>query len=142
MNRLISRPNIVRFLRYCVAGGAATATDFAVLWFLVWVVGWQHLPWYVVAATLSFLCATGVNFSISWNWVFADRRTRMAQQFWRFFAVTVVGIGINNGVIVLLVEKFGAAILLAKLVATALVVFFNFGANNWWAFKTRDPEPV
>ncbi len=136
----LRRLDIARFLRYCVAGGAATATDFAVLWFLVWVVGWQHLPWYVIAATLSFLCATGVNFSISWKWVFADRQGRMGRQFARFFTVTVVGIAINNGIIVLGVETFGLAVLFAKLIATAVVVFYNFAANNWWAFRGQEIE--
>lgn len=130
-----------RFLKYCVAGGSATVTDFVVLSLLVYVVGMNHLPWYVIAATISFLTATGVNFSISWNWVFKDRKQNMKMQFIKFFVVTVVGILLNNGIIVLMVEKFHWPVLFGKVLATAIIVFYNFIANNLWAFKSRS-QPV
>ena len=64
-----------RFAKYLVAGGSATVVDFAVLAVLVTWAGMGNYPWYVLAATLSFLTATGVNFSISWNCIWLFRRT-------------------------------------------------------------------
>ncbi len=109
--------------------------DIGILYLLVRYVGMAVFPWYAVAATISFLIATFVNFSISWNWVFADRRGHGPTQFMKFFMVTLGGLILNNLIIIGLVESFGFAVLIAKLCSTAVVVFYNFGANNWWAFR-------
>lgn len=124
-----------RFGRYAVAGVAATATDFAVLWALVFVGGMQRYPLYLYAATVAFLVATAVNYGINRLWAFADRAG--SRTFAKFFAVAVLGIALNNVIMGLLVQQLGAAILLAKLAATVVTTCTNFAANNLWSFRTR-----
>ncbi len=126
-----------RFGRYAVAGGAATAVDFGVLWLLVYVVGLQRYPLYLFAATAAFLVATVVNYSINRRWAFADRSAQGGGVFLKFLAVAVVGIGLNNLILGLLVERVGWTILLAKLAATVVTTCTNFAANNLWSFRSK-----
>lgn len=124
-----------RFGRYAVAGVAATATDFAVLWALVYVAGMQRYPLYLYAATAAFLVATVVNYSINRRWAFADRGVPGRAAFIKFFAVAVTGIAFNNLILALLVQGSGWPILLAKVAATVVTTVTNFTANNLWSFR-------
>jgi putative flippase GtrA len=126
-----------RFGRYAVAGGAATAVDFGVLWLLVYVAGLERYPLYLFAATAAFLVATVVNYSINRRWAFADRSAQGGRVFLKFLVVAALGIGLNNLILGLLVQRAGWAILVAKLAATVVTTCTNFAANNLWSFRSK-----
>jgi putative flippase GtrA len=47
----------------------------------------------------------------------------------------VVGLALNNGIIYLLTERFKTNFYVAKLVATGIVMLWNFWANITFTFK-------
>jgi len=49
--------------------------------------------------------------------------------------VSAVGLVLNNSIIYLLKERFGFNFYVAKLVATAVVLLWNFWANLQFTFK-------
>ena len=137
---ILSTPNneVQRFLRFLVVGGIGTLLDFNILTFLK-LAGFPTL----FANTLSF--TTGLLNNFTWNrlWTFRDRiQSNWRRQFAQFTAISLVGLALNNLIVLSLENILGAALgqpewgyLPAKIVATGVVVFWNYFANRTWTFK-------
>ena len=127
-----------RFLRFLTVGAAGTLLDFSLLTILK-LAGLPTLS----ANTLSF--AAGLINNFTWNrlWTFgdvenADWRKQLAQ----FAAVSLVGLALNNAIVLSLEGLLGAMLgqpewgyLPAKAIATGVVVFWNYFVNRKWTFR-------
>jgi len=121
-------------MRYCVVGGMAFGVDFLALFLLADYAGVHYL----VAACMAYLLGMVVNYLISVRWVFDFRRVRQwEREFAIFFVIGIAGLILNGLIIALLVEGFGAPYLAGKLVAAALILFFNFGMRKTLLFSAR-----
>jgi len=117
------------FLRYLVAGGAGFLIDYSVLALCYHVFGWHYL----LAAALGFLLGLVFVYVASNAWVFESRKLR-GQSFTEFFLFTVIGLVgllLTTAFMWLFVEKATFPPLIAKLVTTALVLLWNFGARKF-----------
>lgn len=131
-----------RIMRFMTVGASGTVVDFAILTFLKEVMGFSTL----IANSLSF-CAGLVN-NFTWNrlWTFADsQHHNITRQFIKFGFVSVIGLFINNLIVLLLEAPFtmifgGYAYLPAKIIATGIVFVWNFSANRYWTFNDIHQE--
>jgi putative flippase GtrA len=120
-----------------VVGAGGTIIDFALL-SLLKLLGLPTLP----ANTLSYLAGVINNFYWNRRWTFSENRERpWNKQFVQFLVVSLVGLLINDGLIVLLEAPFNLWVgrwgyLPAKAAATLVVVFWNYCANRFWTFKS------
>ena len=147
-----NRKEVTRFCKFAVVGAIGSVVDFSFLnlahklfpWpvfvggGLSTIVGWPLLA----ANTLSFTLSVLSNFTWNRLWTFPESRCRpVRQQLAQFAVVNIVGLVINNGI--LLVAK---GILsdfigdpwdynLAKAIAIAIVLFWNFCANRLWTYR-------
>jgi putative flippase GtrA len=120
------------FGRYLVVGGAAFVVDYGTLVLLAGVLGVHYL----VAAALAFLAGLTFNYLLSIRWVFKKRTSRSAAAEFAVFAVIgIVGLGINEGVLALLTGVGGIHWAITKLVSTAIVLVWNFGARKIALFR-------
>jgi len=120
------------FGRYLIVGGLAFVADFSSLFLLTEKAGLHYL-W---SATAAFLIGTMINYLLSTRWVFSVRKVNnWLDEFALFAAIGVAGVLLNGGIIAFLVEVASISYLIAKLVATGLVLFFNFGARKWLLFS-------
>jgi putative flippase GtrA len=127
---------IVQFIRYGLVAVVALAFDFGTYALLVR--GSDVHP--VLAATIGFTLGLFVNYLLSILWVFKQRTRSKRVEFITFFAVGLIGLGLTDLIIwVLAVEMHGDE-LIAKLVATAIVFFWNFGARKMLLFKSGTPD--
>lgn len=85
--------------------------------------------------------------SFFWNrrWTFRIKgRDRALKQFHRFIWVTVSGMGLNLLISTLLNNVIAGhpnrSWAVATLVATAVVAFWNFSGQKFWAFRQEDPD--
>lgn len=124
-----------RFGRYLIAGGTAAAVDISLFLGLT-ALGMSYL----IAGTISFVLATAVNFHLSANWVFRDRGGINFQRVVATYAVSVVGLGLNQLILWIGVERLLLPLLFAKLLATGIVFFWNFLARNLFVFRHRAPS--
>ena len=132
-----------RLLRYLVAGAGGTVLDFFILTLLK-LGGWPTLT----ASTLGFV--TGLIHNYTWNrfWTFGDsRHGQWHIQFLQFAFVSLIGLGLNNGLVLWLEGPFSAWLgqpswgyLPAKVVATVFVVVWNFSVNRFWTFRDAKLE--
>ncbi|MDO8463229.1 MAG: GtrA family protein [bacterium] len=122
------------FIRYATIGVSNTALNFGMYAALTrGTTFWR--AHYLAANALAFVVA--VTWSFFWNkrWSFGNRERRYGVQYAKFILVTVVGLGIEQGMLALGVATLGILDLLAKLLAAPLVVLWNFTMYRVWAFK-------
>ncbi len=124
-----------------------TAIDFTVLNLLMWWTGIYKGGWIILLNAVSFSIAV-IN-SYLWNkyWTFrareADEPGEVAKEFSQFIAVTLIGLGINTGVVygitTLIAPVFGLSpeiwANLAKATATGFSLIWNFIGYKFIVFK-------
>jgi putative flippase GtrA len=148
-----NRKEIVRFLKFSVVGTIGAIVDFGTLYILHALLGLNI----VLANTISFTAAVLSNFLWNRYWTYPDSRSKPVRtQLLQFFVVNALGWGINTGILVLLrdpaVSLVGAVTAslewpvdpdlvyrvgynLAKVLATAVVLFWNFFVNRFWTYS-------
>ena len=122
---------IWKFLKFGVVGGSGVFVDFGVTWLLK-----ERLKLNAyLANSAGFTCAVISNFVLNRIWTFENHDPHVAMQFGKFSAIAAVGLGMNNGIIYLLTERFKTNFYVAKLIATGVVMIWNFWANITFTFK-------
>ncbi len=146
---------VVRFLKFAVVGTIGAVIDFGTLNLLVQVAGFPK----VAANSCSFTVAVISNFIWNRLWVYPEtRRDPLTKQFVQFFFVNVAGLALNTmifygadrwllgeaGLFAGLVSAAALAVGMshfdfayngAKIMATAVVLFWNFFVNRFWTFS-------
>ncbi|MDO5043544.1 MAG: GtrA family protein [Slackia sp.] len=82
---------------------------------------------YLVSATISFTASVVFNYVASMRYVFTHKEgMSRRREFIIFVVLSVIGLLINNGCMWAGVELLGIHYLLTKIVATAIVMIWNF----------------
>ena len=136
-------PFFTQFGKFAATGFFSASIDFAALNFISYltgitagvVVGWINIPGFLLAVLNGYV----------WNklWVFQDRKSEpLFTDFPKFLLVTVIGLLLNSGVIILLTTYisglgFTAQIWLniAKVAANALAMIWNFAGYKFIVFR-------
>ncbi len=132
-----------RFVKFVIVGTIGFIVDFGTLTFLVEVVGFPPL----LANTISFSLAVLSNFTWNRYWTYPESRSKRKRiQLVQFAVVSVLGLLINNLILYLLLEPFNTLLdsagmfppetgyIPAKIVATIVVLFWNFFINRFWTY--------
>jgi putative flippase GtrA len=117
-----------QFLRFAGAGAVGTACHYATLVLWVEVLGGAVVP----GALAGFCVGALVNYLIARRFVFRSERPHAAA-LPRFALVAASGAAINTGIVALL-NGAGAHYLAAQVVATVVVLGWNFAVNRAWTF--------
>lgn len=125
-----------KFAGYFVVGGASALADFA-LFSLFLLGGGIH---YLTAATLSFILATGLNYTLSVRYVFRDGKRPRHHEILMVYFASAVGILVNLGVLAMAVEIAGLHPLIGKIAGTASAFGWNFGTRYFWIFRPADTD--
>ena len=139
-----NRCELLRFGKFCVVGAIGTVVDFGMLNLGVKVL-FAGLPLnkaLPIANTLSFSTAVVSNFTWNRFWTYPEsRQQRWWPQLAQFVLVNIAGWGLNTGILLAL-NPLASAICgetwgynLAKVAATAVVLFWNFGINRVWTYR-------
>jgi putative flippase GtrA len=150
-----NQPEISRFLKFSIVGALGAVIDFGVLNLLVQLAGFPK----VLANSCSFTTAVISNFVWNRLWVYPETRgDPLRKQFVQFFVVNIAGLVINTAIFYasdrwflgeagLLAGPVGALALAvrmahfdlayngAKVIATGVVLFWNFFVNRLWTFR-------
>jgi putative flippase GtrA len=98
----------------------------------------------LIAISLSFIVGTINNFSFNRTWTFkGGHKPALQRQLIQFTAVSVIGLLLNSILILALEASLGnwlnqpeLGYLPAKVIATGLVLFWNYFANKLWTFRS------
>jgi putative flippase GtrA len=137
--RLAHRPKeFERFLKFATVGVIGTIIDFSVLNLLHKLAGMPVLT----ANIFSFSLAVLSNFTWNRLWTFPESRERpLIGQLGQFVLVNVVGLGINEAVLYLVLQAIRSFVgdpwnyNLAKAFAIVVVLFWNYFINRLWTYR-------
>lgn len=122
------RPIVRQAARFASVGAAATFIHYAILIALVEGLGVSP----VVGSTIGF--GVGLAFSYTLNRRFTfESQTRHATALVKYVALYGVGMALNGAILAALMH-LGAAYLLAQIIATGIVMVWNFVGARWLVF--------
>ena len=136
-----------QFSKFATVGLLNTAIDFAILNILTIITGFTVGVGLFVLNTISFTAATVNSYFFNKHWTFRDKsRDEEEKKFVQFLAISVVGAGINGGVVVLVTTfispmfaSLGLAdqlwVNIAKVFATGVSLVWNFVGYKFIVFK-------
>lgn len=146
LQELMLKPLMLQIMRFAVVGGLAFVVDFGLLLLLTEVVGLNYL----VSATISFIVSVLFNYVLSIMWVFTDKKSAHHSKAYAtfkvvmFFVLSTMGLLINNAIMWAFVEVLALSYIIGKLVATAVVMVFNFVTRKilieGWKRNHKAPE--
>ena len=120
-----------RALRYGVVGAIAFAIDLGALLAFV-----DHMP-LLVANTFAFLIANVVNFWLGHVWVFGKplRGPGLARRYAGVLAISLAGLALNDALVWGGVVIAGFGVVVSKVIATGVVMSWNFMARAMWVYR-------
>jgi len=121
-----------RFIRFCFVGLASTLIDIALLTLFVEIFKWPV----ILSNTLSFSCGAINSFICNKYWTFENKEKKIMGQVSKFLLITLIGLALNDLIIYILI-RFGAWYLLAKIIATVIVIFWNFHGHRRVTFRRQ-----
>lgn len=137
------RAFVRRFIRFGLVGTTGFLIDFSLTWLCRDVLG----VFEYVANCVGFTFGATSNYILNRRWTWRSQNPNIKAEFITFFAVSLCGLAINSLVIFLCMESWPvnltleiggyeiSAFWLAKLVATAVVMVWNFVVNNFFTFR-------
>lgn len=114
---------LIQILRFGVVGGLAFVIDYAVLIICKEVFNLNIL----LSAAIAFTISVIVNYILSIAWVFnVDKNKDKRKNFILFIAFSVIGLGLTELIMWIGTDLLSINYLIVKIVATAIVMVFNF----------------
>ncbi len=130
-------PVVVQFVKFGIVGVSNTLLTFAVYTLLLKGFG----VWYLAASAIGFVVGAVNGFLWNRRWTFrghvGDALTPV-----RWGVVQGCGLGLNLGLLYLLVHDAGLNKLLGQAFATVVVTVLTFIANRAWTFRAGPPVAV
>jgi len=121
-----------QFTLFTVMGGIATAAHYAVL--VVLVRGLYLSP--VAASAAGYLVGALVSYILNFKITFRSHKQHL-EALPRFLGVAVIGLGLNTSIMAICTGLLSLYYLVGQVLATVLVLIWNFVANRLWTFNEQ-----
>ena len=118
-----------QFLVFAGIGAIGTVGHYTTLILLVQLL--QTNP--VIASTIGFVIGALINYQLNYRITFNSNKNHQ-ETLTKFFSVAVLGAIINGLIMSAGFHLFDIHYLIIQLIATGLVLVFNFMANKHWTF--------
>lgn len=114
---------LAQIMKFGVVGVIATVIDFGIMNLLHYGLGLNIL----IANTSGFIISLIFNYLASMKYVFAHKEgMSRRREFIIFVVLSVIGLALNDGIVLTLNAGLGLEANIAKICATALVMVYNF----------------
>lgn len=122
---IFSKTIFLKILKFGVVGFSGMIIDFSVTYLFKEKVKIHKY----IANALGFTTAAIWNYIFNRIWTFESHNPHIGSEFFRFFMVSLVGLGINTLILWLLVSKIKLNFYVSKLFAIGVVLIWNFSIN-------------
>lgn len=128
-----TRNSMVQLFRYLFVGGVATIADWGVLYFCTSICG----IYYLLSGVASFIAGLSVNFLLSRLMVFSAMQSRFNRllEFAGYVVIGLLGLGFTLGIMAFLTGLFHLYYMASKVIATIVVLAWNYGARRLMLYK-------
>ncbi len=118
----VNKELVIQIFKFIIVGGIATVIDWLVYYILYNFLGVNPL----IANVLSFTVSVIYNYIASVKWIFnVDKEKSKKRIFIEFIVLSVIGLLITE-ILLYLFISISMQKMLAKIIATAIVMVFNF----------------
>jgi putative flippase GtrA len=122
---------LTQFLKFAGVGAFSTIVQYLILIILTE----SSLTGPVLASAIGYIGSGVLNYLLNYHYTFnSDAGHRSASL--KFVTVSTLGLGLNVFLMFAGVHLMGLHYLLCQLLATCIVLLWNFYANRWWTFRT------
>ena len=125
-----------QLIKFGLVGGIAFLIDYGIMVFLTEVFKIPSL----ISAAISFTVSVIFNYIASVKWVFdVDKeKNSKTKELVVFILLSIVGLGINELIMWIMDKKFGIYYMISKIVATAVVMCYNFITRKLFLEKKKN----
>jgi putative flippase GtrA len=140
LKTLFSEPTtnpILQFFRYLFVGGCSFLVDAGVLWLLA-----RAGMHYLLAACFGFVAGLCCNFLLSRALVFRAQTPKVGRmlEFLGYALIGLIGLGLTEALLYFFTEIVHFHYMLSKVVASAVVLFWNFLARKVFLYRREKTE--
>ena len=126
-----------QMLKFLVVGGSAFFIDYGIMILLTE----KFQVYYLLSSGISFSVSVIYNYFLSILWVFdVEKKRKKGQEFAVFIILSVIGLGLNQILMWVLVDFIGLFYMLAKIIATGIGMVYNFATRK--RFLERKEERI
>lgn len=122
---------IIQFIKFCVVGASGLLVDFGITYLCKEKIKLNKY----IANSLGFIAAASSNYLLNRMWTFENTDPNISTQYLLFIIISFIGLGINNGVIYLVLRKRDYNFYIVKVFAIAVVTLWNFFMNFFFTFQ-------
>ena len=115
----------MKFLKFAAVGLSGLLIDYAFTYLLKEIFKVQKY----VSNSIGFTIAASSNYVLNRVWTFESDNPDIALEYTEFLIISIIGLGLNNLILWLIVSKFKINFYLAKFFAICVVTVWNFLAN-------------
>lgn len=143
-DRLLNK-NVRQFLSYVVVGGAATIVEWGLFWLFVYKLHWdQNLGF-----TIAFIFSTLANMLLGKKMTFKNAsvihksdntKLNLLKETFLIYLVAVIGYVFNLLLLNLFTKYFHLSPMVAKMIATAIVFFWNYLARKLGIYRDNQKD--
>lgn len=130
LSQFFEKAFLTKFLKFCVVGFSGTAIDFGLTWLCKEIF---KVPKFLANA-IGFVVAATSNYILNRTWTWGSTNEQVGVEYVKFFAVSLIGLGLNTLILYFFNEKLKLNFYLSKVIATGVVMLWNFFANNFFTF--------
>lgn len=123
------------FIKFCVVGLTCTVIDWGIYFVIKKFTGWEIQELKQVMKALSFIGSVGVSYLLNRTWTFRSNDKQVFAQAVKFFSMAIIGLGLNNLFFYLSTGYLKLADIFGLIIATVLVMFWNFTVSRVWVFR-------
>lgn len=129
-----------QFIRYLFTGGLAFVVDFGLFALCLYIFEWHYL----LANFVGLVAGLILNYALSVGWVFTACERKLEKkksaEFAVFAMVGFAGVGINELLMLVMVDVFEWQEMLSKMAAAVIVLMWNFGGRKLILFRGKKGE--
>lgn len=133
-NLFITKSNntFIQFFRYIFVGGVAFLADGGSL-FLITTIGVNYL----ISVIFAFVIGLAVNYGLSKLLVFENSNVNGKIEFLVYGIIGVIGLGFTEIIMYVLTEIAGLYFMVSKVIATIIVLVWNFVARKITLYRKK-----
>lgn len=131
MAQYFSEAFLFKFLKFGLVGFSGLLVDYGFTYLFKEIFKIQKF----VANSIGFTLAASSNYILNRIWTFKSTNPDIMVEYSEFLIISIIGLGLNNFILWLILKKFNINFYLAKLFAIAVVTIWNFLANAFITFK-------
>ncbi|MEN8225371.1 MAG: GtrA family protein [Bacteroidota bacterium] len=121
----LSTSFILKFLKFSAVGLSGLFVDYAFTYLFKEIFKVQKY----VSNSIGFTIAASTNYILNRIWTFESENPDIAGEYTAFLVISIIGLGLNNLILWLIVSRFKINFYLAKFFAICVVTLWNFLAN-------------